>query len=110
MAHYMNPDDEAKIGALLISLWERNLPLLHERLEILDRAASEAASGHLPVALRAEALEIAHKLSGSLGMFGYSHGTEIAHQIELILKRPTVDGSSDLTSLAVELRQTLLGE
>lgn len=106
----MNPEEEAKIGALLKSLWERSLPLLHERLGILDRAASEAASGHLPVTLRAEALEIAHRLSGSLGMFGYPRGTEIARQIELILKTPTVDSSSGLTSLAAELRQTLLGE
>ncbi|HEV2709097.1 MAG TPA: Hpt domain-containing protein [Edaphobacter sp.] len=106
----MNPDDEAKISALLTSLWERNLPLLHERLEILDRAASEAASGRMSETLRAEALEIAHKLSGSLGMFGYPHGTEIARQIEQILKRPAVDGSSDLTALTVELRQTLLGK
>jgi HPt (histidine-containing phosphotransfer) domain-containing protein len=105
----MNPDDEAKIGALLKSLWERSLPLLHERLGILDRAADDAASGRLSPGLQAEALEVAHKLSGSLGMFGYPHGTEIARQIELILKRPSADGSSRLAVLTAELRQTLLG-
>jgi HPt (histidine-containing phosphotransfer) domain-containing protein len=106
----MTPEEEAKIGGLLKSLWERNLPLLHERLDILDRAASEAASGMITESLRAEALEIAHKLSGSLGMFGYHHGTEIARQIEQILKTPTPDPSSGLTSLTTELRQTLLGK
>jgi HPt (histidine-containing phosphotransfer) domain-containing protein len=106
----MNPEDEAKIGALLISLWERNLPLLHERLAILDRAASEAASDHLSVALRAEALEIAHKLSGTLGMFGYQHGTEIAREIEVILKSSATDRLHQLTTLTAELRQTLLGK
>jgi HPt (histidine-containing phosphotransfer) domain-containing protein len=106
----MNSDDEAKIGALLKNLWERNLPLLHDRLGILDRAASEAASGRMSEGLRVEALEVAHKLSGSLGMFGYPHGTEIARELEMILKTADADGSSRLTSLTTELRQTLLGE
>lgn len=106
----MIPEDEAKIGALLQTLWERNLPLLHERLGILDRAALEVAFGNLSEALRAEALEIAHKLSGSLGMFGYPHGTEIARQIEQILRAPSPNASSGLTSLTTELRQTLLGK
>jgi HPt (histidine-containing phosphotransfer) domain-containing protein len=105
----MTPEDEAKIGVLLKSLWERNLPLLHERLGILDRAASKAALGNLSEALQVEAREVSHKLSGSLGMFGYPHGTEIARQIEQILTTPTVDASSDLTSLTTQLRQTLLG-
>jgi HPt (histidine-containing phosphotransfer) domain-containing protein len=106
----MTPEEEAKIGALLTSLWERNLPTLHERLELLDHAASEAASGMMSETLQAQALEVAHKLSGSLGMFGYQHGTEIARQIEQILKTPTPDASSGLTSLTTELRQTLLGK
>ena len=103
----MTPDDEAKIGALLASLWERNLSTLHERLDILDRAALESASGNLSEASRREALAVAHKLSGSLGMFGYQRGTEIARQMEQILNNPTPDESNRLTSLAADLRQTL---
>lgn len=106
----MTPEDEAKINALLISLWERNLPTLHERLDLLDRAASKAASGKISETLRAQAFEVAHKLSGSLGMFGYQHGTDIARKIELILKTPTSVGYSDFTSLTTELRETLLGK
>ncbi|WP_348269184.1 Hpt domain-containing protein [Edaphobacter paludis] len=106
----MTPEEEAKIDVLLRSMWERHLPTLYERLDLLDRAASEAASGTMSETLRAQAFEVAHKLSGSLGMFGYHHGTEIARQMEQILKTLTSDSHSDLTSLTTELRQTLLGK
>ncbi len=107
----MKKDDEAKIDSLLAALWERNLPTLRERLDTLDRAAAAAASGHLTEASRAEALGIAHKLSGSLGMFGHHRGTEIARQIEAILS-PTPAPSSGhpgscLGALVTELHDTL---
>jgi HPt (histidine-containing phosphotransfer) domain-containing protein len=105
----MSPN-ETKISALLTSLWERNLPTLCERLDILDRAASEAAAGKLTEASRAEAYDIAHKLSGSLGMFGHHHGTEIARQIEQILNTPTPATFAQLTTLTADLRQTLMGK
>jgi len=108
----MKKDEEAKIDTLLATLWERSLPTLRERLDVLDRAAASAASGHLTEASRAEAHGIAHKLSGSLGMFGYHRGTEIARQIEEILSppvpaAPTPDTLSRLDALVTELHDTL---
>jgi HPt (histidine-containing phosphotransfer) domain-containing protein len=103
----MTQKEEAKISALLASLWERNLPLLRERLDRLDRAATSMASGSLTKASRTEALEIAHKLSGSLGMFGYDDGTEVARQIEDALSSPSPPASSHLTTLILQLRQVL---
>jgi HPt (histidine-containing phosphotransfer) domain-containing protein len=113
----MKKDEEAKIDALLTVLWERNLPTLRERLDTLDRAAAAAASGHLTEASRAEALGIAHKLSGSLGMFGYHRGTEIARQIEALLAPPAPntpspdtlapDAPARLGALVTELHDTL---
>lgn len=100
--------EEGKISDLLTSLWERNLPLVRERLDVLDGAAAAAAAGNLDEALRAKACEIAHKLSGSLGMFGHHHGTEIARQMEQILDGSASIGSKKLTALTVELRRTLL--
>ena len=43
------------IDNVLASLWEKNLPTLRERLDLLDRTASLAASGTLPEAPRLEA-------------------------------------------------------
>lgn len=104
----MTEKEEAEINALLAGLWERNLPTLYERLNTLDRAAAAAVSGNLSESSRAEALDIAHKLSGSLGMFGYHQGTEIARQIEQILISPTPTTLGSLTTLVTDLRQCLI--
>ena len=104
----MTKKEEVEIDALLTTLWERNLPLLHQRLELLDRTASAALSGMLAEEDRKAALDIAHKLSGSLGMFGYHQGTEIARQIEQILSSPTQATLGRLTTLSTDLRQMLI--
>ncbi|MEO6910075.1 MAG: Hpt domain-containing protein, partial [Edaphobacter sp.] len=90
--------------------WERNLPTLYERLDLLDRAALAAASGTLAEATRTEALDIAHKLAGSLGMFGHHRGTEIARDIEQILKAPTPESLANLAAFTTDLRRALADE
>ena len=96
-----------QIDTVLASLWQKNLPTLRERLDLIDRAASIAASGTIPEAPRLEAYSIAHKLTGSLGMFGYQEGTEIARKIEHILKAPTPAELITLPALAKDLRSSL---
>ena len=102
-----NDGKDGKIEALLAELWQRHLPVLRERLDILDRTAAEASSGTLTEASRLEALSIAHKLSGNLGMFGHQRGTEIASAMERILKAPTPQTLPDLSGLSKDLRNTL---
>lgn len=102
----MTPNDESKIDALLADLWERGLPLVRERLKLLDRVAAAAENGDLSDDLRVEAVGIAHKFAGSLGMFGYDRGTDIARQIEQRLSaRPAT--SDQLGELVRELHETL---
>ena len=96
-----------QIDNLLAELWKKNLPTLRERLDLLDSTASIAASGKLSEASRTEALSIAHKLSGSLGMFGYQESTQIAASIERILKTPTAKDLATLPKLTTELRNSL---
>jgi HPt (histidine-containing phosphotransfer) domain-containing protein len=103
----MNKQTEAKVDNLIAELWQRHLPNLRERLDLLDRTAAEASSGALAEALRAEALSIAHKMAGNLGMFGYPKGSEIASEMEHILKAPTQESLLRLAPLTVQLRKTL---
>jgi chemotaxis protein histidine kinase CheA len=103
----MKKVDEEKINKVIADLWKKNLPTLRERLILLDRMAATAVTGNLPETVRLEALEIAHKLSGSLGMFGYQQGTEIARKMEIILKSPTPEALTTLTTLAKDLRHSL---
>jgi len=103
-----NPPD-AEIQALLDDLWKRHLPSLVERLDLLERAAAEAASGAISEAMRAEAQSVAHKLAGNLGMFGHPQAGEIAGQIELTLKAPTPETLAGLVPVVARLRQSLDG-
>jgi len=74
-----NPEATRK---LLASLWERNLPLLRERCALLEQAVVAVRAGTLSQSHRDDAVAIAHKLAGSLGMFGYPEGTAAARRIE----------------------------
>jgi HPt (histidine-containing phosphotransfer) domain-containing protein len=98
------PDASEKTRALLADLWRRNRPVIEERLAILDRAA---AADPMPEDLRAAALDVAHKLSGSLGMFGFHQGTAIARELEHLLGSLPHDPSR-LANLANQLREILL--
>jgi len=102
-----NNDDDGKIEALLAELWQRHLPTLRERLDLLDRTAAEASSGTLAEASRLEALSVAHKLAGNLGMFGHQQATEIASAMEQVLKTPTPETLAALPGLASDLRNKL---
>jgi hypothetical protein len=98
---------DAQIDNLLAQLWKKNLPTVRERLDLLDQFASAASTGALAEGPRIEALSIAHKLAGSLGMYGYQQGTEVASRMERILKSPTPETLLTLRSLAIDLRKSL---
>ena len=98
---------DAKINNVLAQLWEKNLPTVQERLDLLDKFGAAAASGKLDEPTRVEALNIAHKLAGSLGMYGYQQGTEVASKMERILKSPTPESLVTLRTLAADLRKSL---
>jgi HPt (histidine-containing phosphotransfer) domain-containing protein len=96
-------DADDKTASLLAALWLRNRPLVEERLALLDRAA---AAGTLSEEMREEASHTAHKLAGSLGMYGYDEGTRIARQIEVLLGEGTPDPAR-LSALVVGLRRAI---
>ena len=86
-------------------MWQRNLPILRARIANLEMAAQHAEVGQLTGPARQEAADIAHKLAGSLGMFGYLRGTEIARQLEVLL-----DVEGPLAGGEVRKLTSLLGQ
>ena len=99
------PGDVAR--QLITALWDRSLPIIYERLNSLDQACEAAVVESLTASLRHSAADTAHKLAGSLGMFGYPRGTELAREIEHLLES---DGPVDpvhFRRLAVALRASL---
>jgi HPt (histidine-containing phosphotransfer) domain-containing protein len=100
-------DKSNQTRELILRLWQRSLPVIHERLNLLDAAATAAQAEAFSIELRAQAICEAHKLAGSLGMFGYPQGSVLAREIEQLLE---IDGHlepTQLTRLATELRTTL---
>ncbi|HEX4154734.1 MAG TPA: Hpt domain-containing protein [Acidobacteriaceae bacterium] len=100
-----NPGEVAR--QLIAALWERSVPLICERLEELDRASNDAVHGSLSPAARASAAETAHKLAGSLGMFGYPRGTELARDLEQVLEAKGAIDAITLCQLVASLRASL---
>jgi len=98
----MSEATQSATQKLIDSLWQRNQPQVLERLALLDLAASEP----LTPELRQNAIATAHKLAGSLGMFGFHEGTRIARELEQHLETAAPD-EARLRALTAELRQTL---
>lgn len=92
---------------LITALWERSVPLINERLASLDVACEAAVHQRLSPLMRRGAADTAHKLAGSLGMFGYPRGTEIAREIEHLLESEGVVDAGLLRELVVDLRASL---
>jgi HPt (histidine-containing phosphotransfer) domain-containing protein len=103
----INDQISTQIDDILLHLWQKNLPTVRERLDLLDQFGLAASTGTLPETARVEALNIAHKMAGSLGMYGYQQATELASKMERILKSPTPETLVTLRGLAADLRESL---
>lgn len=98
---------EEKTAALLAKLWVKIQPIVEERLVVLDGAAAAAETGTWNEDLRKEAQSSAHKLAGSLGMYGFDEGTRIARQLDQMLASGSPDSAS-LRGLVSELRAAVV--
>ena len=103
----MNQDAPSQIDDLLTGIWQRNIPILLERLNTLDSAAAAAAAGTLAPEALEQARDIAHKLAGILGTFGHHHATDLARLIEELFTHPPPAQPDNITPLTTELRQSL---
>ncbi len=105
---YKPPASLAEANQRLIEqLWYRNMPLTSSRLDLFDAAALAARDGTLTEDVRDSAASTAHKMAGSLGMFGYKRGTDLARQLEQLLESSAAPDATRLTSLAEQLRAEL---
>ena len=92
---------------LISALWERSVPILADRLNGLDKACEAAVLGRLSPIMRRGAADTAHKLAGSLGMFGYPRGPDLAREIEHLLENDGAVDAGLLRELVLDLRASL---
>ncbi len=95
------------MDAMLKELWRRKLPMVREHLAVLAQAAEHVHSASLTAPLRSEAAISAHKLAGSLGMFGYPEGTRIAREMEHLLDAEATPPADTFSGLLRQLRESL---
>jgi len=91
---------------LLAAVWEKNLPIVRERVEQLASIVTLVQAKVLDSGQREAGIATAHKLAGSLGMFGYTEGTAAARAIEQALDEDTIDPNhlaAELTKLRAAL-------
>ncbi len=94
--------------AAAISLWQEfQLPML-ERVALIEQAIAALAINQLTEPVRQAAAHAAHKLAGSLAMFGFPRGSELGQTLEqelqLLLQ---VTDVPHLQALVTELNQVL---
>jgi HPt (histidine-containing phosphotransfer) domain-containing protein len=79
---------DEQLKAMLAGIWEKSLPVLKQRVEVLEQAVAALADGTLAEPLREMANGEAHRLAGLLGTFGYPEGTDAARELELAFQSP----------------------
>lgn len=91
----------------LDAVWQRNLPLIRDRLTRLDAFVSALRRGKASPQDHEAALDIAHKFSGSLGIFGYPAGSQIARALETLLEANPIPDPNHVREFVQGIRATL---
>jgi HPt (histidine-containing phosphotransfer) domain-containing protein len=95
---------------LVAQLWERFKEATFTRLGVLEQAVAAGVAGTLREEVRQQAERDAHKLAGSVGMFGFAEGSRLASTIEQMLEAGAPLGQAEtvrLSELVVRLRRAL---
>jgi diguanylate cyclase (GGDEF)-like protein len=96
--------------AEVAGVWERFKEKFSNRVAVLEQATTALLKDALGDKLRQKAQQEAHKLAGSLGMFGFAEGSRLAREIEQIFQAKRHDGQDQalhLSELLVALRREL---
>ncbi len=94
------PDRSTNQNRTLAEVWTRNRHLVLERLQAIENYLTALASSSTTPELRTDAMNNAHKLAGSLGMFGLQEGTDLARSIENALDSSAPITAGDLPALS----------
>ncbi|MDJ1170493.1 response regulator [Roseofilum sp. BLCC_M154] len=100
---------EAQTQAAIAQLWESFKGPILERLALLEDVITAVEQGKSSEDNRQEGQQAAHKLVGSLGMFGYPQGSEIARSMETIFQSDRCrDKGGELRSHLKQLQALLI--
>ena len=103
----MAPQKSDEIRSALEKVWLNNKPEAMSRVATLIRFAENLRSGACDEQSRERALLAAHRLSGSLGMFGFNEASCCAAKIEALLDDGRTPDLATMLSLMEHLRMLM---
>ena len=96
--------------AEVAEVWERCKEKFSDRVAVLEQAIAALLNDTLTEELRQQAEQEAHRLAGSLGIFGFAEGSRLAREIEQRFQAHTSLGQRMQSELLVALRRELQGK
>lgn len=105
----MPPDstEQPDLKESLDRLWTQYLPLMQERIAVLEAAAQTLENGEIGEEQRIAANTAAHNLAGVLGTFGLTRGTVLAREAEILYSGDPgtdPDDAARLAGIAAQLK------
>jgi HPt (histidine-containing phosphotransfer) domain-containing protein len=103
----MATDAQTALAAALDRMWIEYLPLMHERVAVLETAAEQFSADKMSIEQHEAASSAAHKLAGICGTFGLTRATVLARELEIMYSRqngPDKELAATLASTTAELR------
>lgn len=103
------PQKSDEVRLALEKVWFNSRPEALARLATLEHFTENLRSGAADQESRQKALAAAHRLSGSLGMFGLNDASSCAAEIEALLDAEPAPDVAMAASLVGRLRRLLEG-
>ncbi|MBE9224013.1 response regulator [Phormidium sp. LEGE 05292] len=75
-----------RVEAATSKVWEKFQGKMLAQIAVLGEAAAALTAGNLTAQLQQQAQQEAHKLAGSLGIFGFMEGSKLAKELEELLQ------------------------
>lgn len=98
--------EQARVA--VVESWARFKDPMLERLQVLDDAVAALQRGQLTEPLQRVAEQASHKMAGSLGMFGFPQGSQIARELETYFQQPLTGALTiRIQTLVTQLHQEL---
>jgi len=105
------PSDEA-LGSELAQLWQRHRQTSLDRISLIEATTANVLRSVTDDDAISEAAGAAHKLAGSLGIFGFDDGSRAALEAEHLLRLPDIDGrllAEAVVALRASVRDQIMG-
>lgn len=109
---HVTPDLEQQTLAIITEVWERVKDNISQKVAVIEQAVAALLEDKLINELRRQAEQEAHKLAGSLGMFGFAEGSHVAQELEHLFQAGVLLDQTKtrrVSELVVALRQNLQG-